>query len=137
MHGGNPNSGAIVPSLVRRILPQLIPRLCASVPTVLGIHNGCPITRMSDQVDFDTVGLRRYQRQVDHVPNTQAASETHSVMAFYTDVKHHNIMPSSGKRFFPAQGNRLDAHVAIFRALLRSDIEGILKDLNVPDFEHP
>ena len=38
-------------------------------------------------------------------------------------------MTSLRKRFFPARVNRLDAHVAMFRALPGSEMVGILKDL--------
>jgi hypothetical protein len=38
-------------------------------------------------------------------------------------------MTSLRKRFFPARVNRLDAHVAVVRALPGSEMVGVLKDL--------
>lgn len=117
------------PQRFRRFPSPHSPRLAVSIPTILGFRPKCITSRPSAQAAFQTTTSHCYRRKADHVPNTRATNETHYILALHTDGSHHQTMTSLRKRFFPVHLNKLDAHVAMFRALPGSEMDLLQKDL--------
>ena len=102
--------------------------LCTSLRPQLRPTAGCLLGYSLNRLAFHEGFPVNYQRQQDHTPNTQH-NETVYVLALHTDRQHHDKMTALRDRFFPPQLNKLTAHVALFRALPGSKLDGIVKDL--------
>ncbi|KAL8725825.1 MAG: hypothetical protein Q9166_007112 [cf. Caloplaca sp. 2 TL-2023] len=84
----------------------------------LGIHHGNP--SQAGQYTADT-----YSRRADHTPQTtQSESETY-ILALNTDTAHHKAVTALRNQYFPANLNKLSAHIALFRALPGSELPAI------------
>lgn len=85
----------------------------------------------SNRSAFHSASPLFYQRRADHIPNTQIEEETTYLLALHTDSAHHETMTALRKRFFPTHLNKLDAHVALFRALPGSKLDQVVNDLRI------
>lgn len=87
--------------------------------------SACPGTSHADDIR-----LRSYSRQADHTPNTADPESEVYILALRTDTAHHERMTALRKQYFPINLNKLDAHVALFRALPGSQLTTISADIN-------
>lgn len=69
-----------------------------------------------------------YQRNPNHVANTGQDEESY-VLALLTDKAHHQRMTGLRNKYFPPHINKLEAHIALFRALPGSRLSQITEDL--------
>lgn len=70
-----------------------------------------------------------YQRRDEHKARTSNEHEKSYVLTLHTDKKHHKQMTSLRERYFPPKLNKLDAHIALFRALPGSQLPRITEDI--------
>ncbi|KIW19506.1 hypothetical protein PV08_00078 [Exophiala spinifera] len=70
-----------------------------------------------------------YQRRAEHKARTGNKHEESYVLTLHTDRQHHQSMTSLRKRYFPPRLNKLDAHIALFRALPGSRLPQIIDDI--------
>ncbi len=70
-----------------------------------------------------------YQRKDEHKARTGNEHEKSYVLALHTDKEHHKQMTSLRERYFPPKLNKLDAHIALFRALPGSQLPRITEDI--------
>ena len=87
---------------------------------------------MSNQENLSTShtsNLRTYTRQADHTPNTIDPESSVYILALRTDIDHQKRMTVLREKYFPAKLNKLEAHVALFRALPGSQLSAIDNDI--------
>lgn len=72
---------------------------------------------------------RAYTRQADHTPNTTEPEEAVYILALRTDAAHHERMTALRNRYFPAKINKLEAHIALFRALPGTKLDTLHSDI--------
>ena len=87
---------------------------------------------MSNQGNLPTAqtsNLRNFTRQADHTANTIGPESSVHILALRTDTDHHKHMTALRKQYFPATLNKLEAHVALFRALPGSQLSAIDSDM--------
>ena len=77
----------------------------------------------------DSFDSRAYTRQADHTPNTTNPESDVYILALRTDVAHHQRMTALRNQYFPPKINKLEAHVALFRALPGSHLTGFSEDI--------
>ena len=70
-----------------------------------------------------------YQRRDEHKAHTTHAHEQSYILTLHTDEQHHDYMTTLRERYFPRELNRLDAHIALFRALPGSRLPRIKEDI--------
>ncbi|KAJ9602435.1 hypothetical protein H2200_012977 [Cladophialophora chaetospira] len=70
-----------------------------------------------------------YQRKDEHKARTGNDHEESYVLTLHTDEEHHKSMTALRKRYFPPNLNKLDAHIALFRALPGSQLPRITQDV--------
>ena len=70
-----------------------------------------------------------YTRQADHTPNTSSPESEVYIVVLRTDIAHHKRMTALRNQYFPANLNKLEAHIALFRALPGSRLDTISADL--------
>ncbi len=70
-----------------------------------------------------------YQRRAEHKARTSNEHEDSYVLTLHTDQPHHKLMTSLRERYFPPEINKLDAHIALFRALPGSQLPRITQDI--------
>lgn len=76
-----------------------------------------------------------YERNPDHVANTGQDEQSY-VLALLTDNNHHKQMTSIRNKYFPSHINKLEAHVAMFRALPGSQLPRVTEDLQEVTQKH-
>jgi len=69
-----------------------------------------------------------YQRNPDHIAKTGQDEDSY-ILALLTDKAHHKYLTSIRDKYFPSHINKLEAHVAMFRALPGSQLPRITQDL--------
>ena len=68
-----------------------------------------------------------YSRNPDHVANTRNSSNEDSyVLTLHTEIQHHKAMTALRNKYFPKHINKLEAHIALFRALPGSKLSDII-----------
>ena len=78
-----------------------------------------------------------YQRNPDHVAKTSRGKDESSyILTLHTDVAHHKEMTALRNQHFPKHINKLEAHIALFRALPGSELERIEFDIAKLAFNH-
>jgi len=73
---------------------------------------------------------RTYTRQADHTPNTADPESAVYILALRTDTAHHERMTALRNQYFPPNLNKLEAHIALFRALPGSQLPAISTDIH-------
>lgn len=68
-------------------------------------------------------------RRADHTPNTAQEEDNNYILALHTDPEHHARVTALRNQYFPPKLNKLDAHVALFRALPGSQLSLIEADI--------
>ncbi len=81
-------------------------------------HNGKP-TREGGYT------AEEYVRRPDHTPQTGQDEPEKYILALHTDLVHHKAVTALRNAHFPANINKLSAHVALFRALPGSQLSTI------------
>jgi len=71
----------------------------------------------------------QYTRRVDHIPNTAQEEEDNYILALHTDPEHHARVTALRTQYFSPKLNKLDAHLALLRALPGSQLPQIEKDI--------
>lgn len=71
----------------------------------------------------------QYTRRPEHKPKTANEHEDKYVLTLHTDRKHHECMTALRNQYFPSHLNKLDAHIALFRALPGSHLPKIETDI--------
>ncbi|KAL8861983.1 MAG: hypothetical protein Q9178_001438 [Gyalolechia marmorata] len=66
-----------------------------------------------------------YTRKPDHIPQTSQDEAEKYILALNTDSAHHKTVTGLRNKHFPANINKLSAHVALFRALPGSQLSAI------------
>ena len=59
----------------------------------------------------------QYTHRPEHRPKTGNEHEDKYVLTLHADRKHHESMTALRNQYFPSHLNKLDAHIALFRAL--------------------
>ena len=80
---------------------------------------------MSQATNERACSTNHHPRQEDHKANTDQEEETSYILALHTDPEHHARVTALRTRFFPPKLNKLDAHIALFRALPGSQLSDI------------
>jgi len=80
---------------------------------------------------------RLYTRQADHTPNTADPESAVYILALRTDATHHSRMTALRTQYFPPTLNKLEAHIALFRALPGSQLPTITTDIHDLVASHP
>ncbi|EXJ64836.1 hypothetical protein A1O7_01174 [Cladophialophora yegresii CBS 114405] len=70
-----------------------------------------------------------YQRRNEHKAHTGNEHEESYVLTLHTNVEHHKLMTSLREQYFPPALNKLEAHIAVFRALPGSQLSRIIQDI--------
>lgn len=70
-----------------------------------------------------------YKRRDEHKPRTGNEHEESYVLTLYTDTIHHTLLTSLRDKYFPPDLNKLDAHIALFRALPGSQLPRLIHDI--------
>ncbi|KAL8765959.1 MAG: hypothetical protein Q9209_007106 [Squamulea sp. 1 TL-2023] len=65
---------------------------------------------------------QQYARKPDHTPQTGQDESEKYILALNTDTLHHHVVTALRNKHFPANINKLSAHVALFRALPGSQL---------------
>jgi len=73
---------------------------------------------------------RFYTRQADHTPNTADPESAVYILALRTDTAHHTRITALRTQYFPPNLNKLEAHIALFRALPGSHLPAITTDIH-------
>ncbi|KAL8781763.1 MAG: hypothetical protein Q9213_005846 [Squamulea squamosa] len=68
---------------------------------------------------------QQYTRNPDHTPHTGQDESEKYILALNTDTHHHQVVTALRSKHFPANINKLSAHVALFRALPGSQLATI------------
>jgi 2'-5' RNA ligase len=71
-----------------------------------------------------------YQRRDAHKANTTYEDEKSYILALRTNENHLKTMTALRAKYFPKKINKLDAHVALFRALPGSELSRICNDIS-------
>lgn len=80
-----------------------------------GAHNGCHPREGKYTAE-------EYVRRPDHTPQTGQDESEKYILALQTDPAHHKAVTALRNQHFPANINKLSAHVALFRALPGSQL---------------
>ena len=87
-------------------------------------------TSHNDQAPSGPYTADKYTRRVDHTANTAQEEEDSYILALHTDPDHHKRVTALRTQYFPPKLNKLSAHVALFRALPRSQLTIIEADVS-------
>ena len=71
-----------------------------------------------------------HTRQADHTANTAQEEENSYILTLHTDIKYHKCVTALRTQHFPPKQNKLSAHIALFRALPRSQLATIEADIS-------
>jgi 2'-5' RNA ligase len=71
----------------------------------------------------------QYVRRADQTPHTSNAHETHYIVSLTTSAHLHQTLTDLRTQHFPKHLNKLQSHVALFRALPGSKLPQIEKDI--------
>ncbi|MCJ1444736.1 MAG: hypothetical protein MMC23_005238 [Stictis urceolatum] len=71
-----------------------------------------------------------YRRRDDHKAKTGNENEESYILALHTDSEHHKTMTALRNKHFPPRINKLEAHIALFRALPGSELSRIKQDIS-------
>lgn len=93
-----------------------------SVVNTIGLN--APYSKSSGPYTAET-----YQRRDEHKARTGNKHEESYVLTLHTDQQHHQLMTSMRTRYFPPRLNKLNAHIALFRALPSSRLPQIIHDI--------
>ncbi|OCT46506.1 hypothetical protein CLCR_02111 [Cladophialophora carrionii] len=85
--------------------------------------------QMSTTLHAPPSSARTYQRRSEHKAQTGNEHEESYVLTLHTNKEHHKLMTSLRDRYFPPALNKLDAHIAVFRALPGSQLPRIMRDI--------
>lgn len=72
---------------------------------------------------------QQYSRREEHKPRTGSPDEDVYVLTLLTDERHHRSVTSLRAKYFPPKLNKLEAHIALFRALPASRLEEVREDV--------
>ena len=72
---------------------------------------------------------QEYYRRDEHKARTNNDHEQSYILSLHTDEDHHKSMTSLREKYFPQELNKLEAHVALFRALPGSQLPRITQDI--------
>lgn len=84
---------------------------------------------MSQSLHRGPYYANQYTRRADHTPNTTQEKEDKYILALHTDAEHHARVTALRTKYFPPELNRLNAHVALFRALPGSQLPTMEDDI--------
>lgn len=86
-------------------------------------------TMSHSQHSSGAYSANQYTRRADHIPNTAQEEGDTYILALHTDSGHHARVTALRTQYFPTKLNKLDAHVALFRALPESQLSTIESDI--------
>lgn len=103
--------------------------LCTSKRLSVGLVESMSTSSKDYRIARGAYNPEQYTRRPEHRPQTANEHEDIYVLTLHTDRKHHECMTAVRNQYFPSQLNKLDAHIALFRALPGSHLPKIETDI--------
>jgi hypothetical protein len=87
------------------------------------------VPRQQNQARSLVSSANPHLRRDEHKAPTGNADEESYILTLLTDTSHHGEMTAIRNKYFPPKLNKLEAHIALFRALPKSQLPRIKDDI--------